>query len=104
MKTCAPGSGGLGVGNGLAQCGGNAVAPANDADANAVFHAARGFGQQIFVQEAKDGGDLGRRALPIRGREREESQCVDAEFGSGFDDCTAGFRASAMAGGARQTA
>src|SRR5258708_8472134 len=104
MKAHATSGGGFGVSNGLPQGRRNTIASPDDADANAIFDAARGFRQEIFVQQAKDAVDFGERRLPVRGRKREQCKRVNTELGCSLDDRAAGFGSGAVPGRARQSA
>src|SRR5205823_11728228 len=69
VETRAAGGRGLRIGDGLSKCGGKAITASDDAEADAFVDAVRGFGEEVFVEKAKDGRDLGGGALPVGGRE-----------------------------------
>ena len=94
----------LGIGDGFAEVGGQTVAAADDVQTDAFVEAMGGFGEQIFLEDFKNRGDFGGGPLPVRGREREESEGVNAEMRRAADDAAGGLGAGAMAGGARQGA
>jgi hypothetical protein len=97
------GGGGFRIGDGLSKCGGKAIPAADDAEADAFVDAVRGFGEEVFVEKAEDSRDFGGGALPVGGREREQSQCVNAKSRSGFNDAACSLGAVAVTGGAGQT-
>ena len=104
MQPGSASGGGFGIGDGLAQRGGQAIAAADDAQAHALFDAVGGFGEQVFVEQAQDGVDFGGGALPVRGGKREERERVNADARRGFDDAARGFGSGAMTCGTRQAA
>jgi len=96
--------GGFGVSDGLAQRGGQAVAPANDAETYTLVDAVRGLGQQIFMKDAKDRGDFGGGPLPIGRGQGEQREGVNAKARCSLNDGASGLCAGAVTGGARQAA
>ena len=102
MQPGAARGGVFGIDDRLAQSCGEAIAAADDVEANAFVDAVLRFGEEIFVEDAQNAGDFGGRALPVGRGKREESQRVDAEFRGGGDDRASGLRSCAMSGGARQ--
>ena len=67
----------LGGGYGRPQWRGQPVAPPDHAQPNAAFRAAPDFPVEILPQELEEAPDLGRRATPVVGGEREEREDVD---------------------------
>ena len=56
------------------------------------------------MQEPENRIDFRSGALPVCGRKREEGERMNAEARRGLDDAASGFRAGAVASGARQAA
>jgi len=104
VQARSAGGGRFRVDDGLAKSGGNAIAAANDAQADAFVDAVRGFGQKIFVEDAQNSGDFRWWPLPIGGRQCKKCERVDAETWRRFDDCACGLSPGAMPRGARQAA
>jgi len=102
--TGSVGGGGFGVGDSLTKSGGDTVAAADDAEADAFVDAVRGFGQKILVDDAQDSSYFRRRPFPIRGRKREEGQSVNAQTRRSLDYGARGLGAGTMPGGAGQAA
>src|SRR5207302_2355622 len=86
------------------QGGREGVAGGDGAEADGLFDAGGGFGEEVFVEQAEDGGDFGGGALPVRGGKREERERVNADARRGFDDAARGFGSGAMTCGTRQAA
>ena len=74
------------------------IAPADDAQANAVVEAARRLADEIALQEAHQARDFLRRPRPVVRGERVQRQDVDRAARCGLDDSADGFGAGAMAG------
>ena len=104
MQARSVGGRGFRIGDRLAQRGRHAVPAADDAEPHAFLDAVRRFREQVFVEQPQDGVHFGRRPLPVRGREREERQRVNAEPWRRFDNVARGFRSGTVAGGTRQPA
>src|SRR5271170_3598458 len=102
MEARSVGGGRFGIDDGLTERCGNAIAPADDAYADAFVDAVRGFGQQVFVEDSQDPADFGGWAFPVGGGQCKESERVNAEMRGRFDDCARGPGAGSMAGGTWQ--
>jgi hypothetical protein len=90
--------------NGFGERGRDAVAPADDAQADSGGGAPFGFRTEIFLEQDEQRGDFAERTAPIIGGERVESESANAEAGGGADDAANGFDSGAMAFGANQAA
>src|ERR1700685_2392331 len=104
MQAFSVRGGGFGVGNGLTERGGKAIAAADDAKAYAFLDAVGGFGQEILVEDAQNPAHFGGGALPIGGGESVKCESVNAEAWCSLNDGTSGLRAGTVAGGTRETA
>ena len=80
-----------------------AIAPPDDAHAQAVLHAARGLRAQVGAQEPHERRHLGAGPSPVVRGEREQREHPDAEPGRGLDDAPHGLRARAVPGGPGQS-
>ncbi len=80
-----------------------AIAPPDDAHAQAVLHAARGLRAQVGAQQPHERRHLGAGPSPVVRGEREQREHPDAEPGRGLDDAPHGLRARAVSGGPGQS-
>jgi hypothetical protein len=95
----------LDLGNSRAQRLRQAVAAAEDREANAVVEAALRFGHQRAAEERHEGADLARGPLPVVGRESVERERRDAAVAdSCFDDAARRPEPGMVPGTARETA
>ncbi len=85
----------FGIGNRRSQARGQAIAPPDDAQANAFFEAVRSLRLEVFLEYLQNGVHFDGRTLPVRGGKREQRQCVNAQVRRAPDDapCRLGPRA-----------
>src|SRR5271168_1943543 len=81
---------GLAIGNDFAKGARQAVATANDTEADLFFDAARSLHQKIFVQHIQDRAHFAGGPLPVGRREGKKSESVHAESRGCFDDAAGG--------------
>jgi hypothetical protein len=91
-------------GNRLAQARRQAVAAAEDGQPNPRLCAVDRFGAQVFIEQRQDAVHFRARANPVGRRKGEQSERVNTQARSRFDDGTRRLSASAMSGRARQSA
>ena len=88
----------------LRESRGNAVATANDAQADSGSGTGGSFGAKILFEKREQGHDFAHGAFPVVRGERVKRHGADAQAGSGADDAADGFHAGAMPFGACQAA
>ena len=98
VKCCAFAGERLGVGDGFAQWGRQAVPPPDDAYANALVQAVRCLCQQVLAQDFQDGLDLRGRPLSVSGGEGEQRERVNSQVRRATNHASRGLRSRTMSG------